>query len=293
MPAGDVTHPAYFEPELISVRQRGLTEKWVQARITSNPKLLGLGDLAVKDEERLQPAAGRLDLLLVDPETSRRYELELQLGPTDESHIIRTIEYWDSEKKRYPQYDHCAVIVAENITGRFLNVISLFNGHIPLIALRMQAIQVNGQVGLIFTKVLDEIQLGLLDDDEVQEPTDRPYWEEKSSVKTVKLADRILELIHAFAPGYELKYNKHYIGLAQNGQPDNFVIFRPQRTALRFEPRLPTSDETTGPLEEAGLEVLEYDRRWGRYKIRLSADDIERHGDLLTTLMKQAFDARH
>jgi hypothetical protein len=65
-------------------------------------------------------------------------EVELQLGSTNETHIIRTIEYWDIECKRYPQYDHCAVIIAEEITSRFLNVISLFNGALPLIALQMQ-----------------------------------------------------------------------------------------------------------------------------------------------------------
>ena len=63
--------------------------------------------------------------------------VEIMLGATDPSHIIRTIEYWDSERKRYPQFDHCAVIVAEEITGRFMNVISLFNGAIPLIALQI------------------------------------------------------------------------------------------------------------------------------------------------------------
>ncbi len=31
---------------------------------------------------------------------------------------------WDIERKRYPQYDHTAVIVAEDITSRFLNVIA-------------------------------------------------------------------------------------------------------------------------------------------------------------------------
>jgi len=45
-------------------------------------------------------------------ESTRRYEVEIQLGATDESHIIRTIEYWDIERKRYPQYEHTAVIVA-------------------------------------------------------------------------------------------------------------------------------------------------------------------------------------
>lgn len=116
--------------------------------------------------------------------------MEIQLGKTDVSHIIRTIEYWDIERKRYPQYENCAVIVAEEITSRFLNVISLFNGSIPPIALKLQAVWVGNKVGLIFTKVLDELPLGLIEEDEpFQEPTNRAYWEEKGSTKTVKLAD--------------------------------------------------------------------------------------------------------
>lgn len=80
-----------------------LTEKWVQAILVDETSLLGLGDLDVKEVERRQPHAGRLDLLLSDAETGTRYEVDLQLGATDESHIIRTIEYWDSEGRRYPQ----------------------------------------------------------------------------------------------------------------------------------------------------------------------------------------------
>ena len=86
---------------------------------------MGLGDLEVRSNERRQPSGGRLDLLLQDVDTSARYEVEIQLGSLDESHIIRTIEYWDIERRRYPQYEHIAVIVAEDVTSRFLNVISL------------------------------------------------------------------------------------------------------------------------------------------------------------------------
>jgi HPt (histidine-containing phosphotransfer) domain-containing protein len=75
-----------------------LTEKWLQERIVADTGLLSLGELIVKDVERRQPRAGRLDLLLSDPESATRYEIELQLGPTDETHIIRTIEYWDLER---------------------------------------------------------------------------------------------------------------------------------------------------------------------------------------------------
>ena len=109
-----------------------LDERWVQDRIADDPAMLGLGNVIVKDMERKQQRAGRLDLLLQDPDDNHRYEVEIQLGKTDESHIIRTIEYWDIERKHYPQYEHTAVIVAEDVKSRFLNVIGLFNGMIPL-----------------------------------------------------------------------------------------------------------------------------------------------------------------
>src|SRR6266403_1954325 len=143
-----------------------LNEKWVQERIAEDPTILGLGDLVLKDKERTQPRAGRLDLLLQDQETDRRYEVEVQLGSTDESHIIRTIEYWDIERKRYPQYEHCAVLVAEDITSRFLNVIGLFNGTIPLVAIQMQALRVGEHTTVVFTRVMDELSRGVVDEDE-------------------------------------------------------------------------------------------------------------------------------
>jgi len=220
----------------------------------------------LRDRERIQPRAGRLDLLLQDAESSRRYEVEIQLGQTDERHVIRTIEYWDIERKRYPQYEHTAVIVAEDITSRFLNVISLFNGMIPLVAIQMKALRSGDKIGLVFTTVLDQMSLGLVDEDEeVHEVTDRAWWETRGSKATVAMADEILELVKALAPDLELKYNKFYIGLAKDGQPNNFVIFRPQKNAIRVEFRLPKTDETESAVLTAGLDVMDYDTRWGRY----------------------------
>ena len=148
--------PEYIKGEKLSLKDHPeLNEKWVQDRIFEDPSILGLGDLIVKDRERQQPKAGRLDLLLQDPDDPTRYEVEIQLGKTDASHIIRTIEYWDIEKKRFPQYEHKAVIVAEDITGRFSNVINLFNGNIPLIALQMNALKFKDFISLTFTTVID------------------------------------------------------------------------------------------------------------------------------------------
>jgi len=70
-----------FKPEVIPLKDTpGLDEKWLQDQIAADPSILGLGELDLKDRERIQPGAGRLDLLLQDPETNRRYEVEIQLG---------------------------------------------------------------------------------------------------------------------------------------------------------------------------------------------------------------------
>ena len=203
--------------EKISIKNHPeLNERWLQDRIAEDPSILGLGDLILKDKERTQPRAGRLDLLLQDEEVLRRYEVEVQLGSTDESHIIRTIEYWDLERKRYPQYEHTAVIVAEDITSRFLNVVSLLNGTIPLIAIQLNALKVGNQIGLVFTTIVDQLSLGLVDEDEeVQEPANRIYWEQRGSKATIDMADQMLQLAKECDGTLELKYNKFYIGLAK------------------------------------------------------------------------------
>lgn len=282
----------YIKPEKISLKNNPeLNEKWVQEKIVNDPSILGLGNLILKDKERIQPKAGRLDVLLQNADSNQRYEIEIQLGQTDESHIIRTIEYWDIERKRYPQYDHTAVIVAEDITSRFLNVISLFNGFIPLVAIQLNAIKVGENISIVCTTVLNQMSLGLVDEDEEShEVTDRTYWEEQRGSKvTVSMADSILEIIKTFAPELSLKYNKFYIGLAKNEQTNNFVIFRPQKTILRVEVRLPRSDEVETKLAGIGLDVMDYDQTWGRYRIRLSKEDIKKHSDFLAEFLSTAY----
>jgi hypothetical protein len=279
-----------FRPERVSLQNHPeISEKLIQDKIAEDPSILGLGDIILKDKERLQPRAGRLDLLMQDSESNRRYEIEIQLGKTDESHIIRTLEYWDIEKKRYPQYDHCAVIIAEDITSRFLNVISLFNGFIPLIALQINGFKFGDEIGLVFTKVLDEMPLGLIDEDEaIQEETNRDYWLKRATETTVKMADQMLELINGFKPGYLLKYNKFYIGLARDGQPNNFVTFRPKKNFTRTEFKLPKSDEIDALIEKSELDDMGYDSRWGGYRIRLNKGDIKKQEDVLKEILVKA-----
>ena len=235
---------------------------------------------------------GRLDLLFKNVDGVTRYETELQLGATDETHIIRTIEYWDIERRRYPQYEHVGVLIAENVTARFLNVISLFNGFIPLIALQMTAIDTGNGIGLHFTKVVDALRLGLMDEDEgALEPADRAYWEHRATAKTVKLSDEILELCKAFDPSLELKYNKPYIGFTRGGLAFNFATCTPKKSAMNLTLKLPRDESIDAKLEKSGLELLEY-ARWGAYRIKLEPQDIENHKPLLKELLKSAYETR-
>lgn len=277
----------HFKPEKISLKSTsGITESWIQSIIAEDPSILGLGDLILKDKERMQPRAGRLDLLMQDVENHRRYEIEIQLGKTDESHIIRTLEYWDIERKRYPQYDHCAVIVAEDITSRFFNVVSLFNGFIPLIAIQVSAYKFEDKIGLVFTKVLDELPLGLVDEDEeIKEVTDREFWLKKATKDTVLMADKILEIIKEFKPGYELKYNKFYIGLANEGQPNNFAVLRPKKSYMRLEFKHDKSEEIDDIIENNDLDDMGYDSRWKNYRIRLSKGEIDEKRSAISNLL--------
>lgn len=285
----------YVRSEHISLKDHPeFNEKWVQDLIANDPSILGLGDMVLREKERMQPRAGRLDLLLQDTDTKRRYEVELQLGSADEAHIIRTIEYWDIEKKRYPQYEHCAVLIAEDITSRFLNVVSLFNGTIPLIAIQMQALKVGDNLTLVFTKVMDEFSRGLIDEDEDAEsaPTDRAYWEKRATKATVGLADQMLEILRSFDPTLNLKYNKFYIGVEKDGQPYNFVMFRPKKNALNFQLKLPQTDDLDTKIDEAGLDTLEYNKRGGTYGVRLTMNDIKMKSEILKQLSELAYARR-
>ena len=266
-----------------------IKEDLIQKFIFEHPESLGLGELTPIQRERIQPAGGRLDILMGTADNDTRYEIEIQLGATDPSHIIRTIEYWDTEKKRYPQYDHCAVIVAEEITGRFMNVINLFNGAIPLIALQVSAYKVGNDVSLAFTRVIDRITLGTDEEDEY-EVTDRKYWENRSTKKIMGVVDKIFTDLENYTSGYELKYNKFYVGLSKDGIAKNFISFKPKKSFLYMFFKTNENQELSQKLEDAELDVT-YEGRWKQYRVKLQGyDEYKKHEELIRKCVEAAME---
>lgn len=283
-----------IKPNMISMKDSPHhDERWLHSLLKADPSLLRLGDLVFRDSERPQPSGGRLDLLLSDPETvpPTWYEVEIQLGATDESHIIRTIEYWDIERKRYPQYKHIAVIVAEQVTGRFLNVIQLFNGTIDLIAIQIQLVEVNGSYALIPARIVDLFERGT--DEEDEGPlANRAYWEEKASPTTLKTVDDMVkyanEIVSESGGPYQPKYNLRDISLSQSGRAKNFMSFRPQKGHLVVRMTVKQDDQTQQLLKESGLDLMSSYKADGRYHISLRPDDPETYKESLGNLIRRA-----
>ena len=206
----------------VSIRDAGYDEAWLQDQICENPSALKLGDLEVIAKEKPQNKAGRLDILLKDPENDSMYEVEVMLGATDETHIVRTIEYWDNEKRKYPQRQHHAVLVAEAIERRFFNVIHLFSHAIPIIAIQVNMVEVGGQKSLHFSQILNTYEEPEDSFNTIYEEHDDAYWRDFSPW-TLEAANVLLEIIKPVFPDAQLHYVKYYISIRSEG--DGFFWF--------------------------------------------------------------------
>lgn len=173
---------------------------------------LGLGELELVKREKLQSSGGRLDVLLADPDENAMYEVEVMLGATDETHIVRTIEYWDLEKRRWPQRKHCAVLVAERITRRFFNVIQLLSLSIPIVAIQVSVVEGDGKRMLHFTKILDIYEEPELVTTTPTEGSSEEDWQ-KDAPWTIDCAQTLLAIEGPLFSGMGLNYLKYYISL--------------------------------------------------------------------------------
>ncbi|MCB0392046.1 MAG: hypothetical protein KDD58_12195 [Bdellovibrionales bacterium] len=278
----------YNKCEKVYLKEVGLDEKWLQARIAEDPTIVGLGELTLIDKERIQPK-GRLDLLLSDIEAGVRFVTEVQLGSLDESHIIRTIEYWDIERKRFPNKEHVAVVVAEDVTSRYLNVLSLLNNSIPIIVLQLDARSFEGNIFLNFIKVLDVIEQ--MDEEETTvEKADRSYWEGNASKESIQLFDKIIGIYKSIDEKVVLTFNKYHIALGGDGKR-NYSWFRPRKSnhvniEIKFLPE--EFDIAKDLCEEAGFEVMNPKKQKGKFNFNINSSEFKERQEALKKLFEMS-----
>ena len=267
------------------LRDLGFNERWLQERIFEDPSILGLGELSVIERERTQLTGGRLDFLMYDPEENGvRYEIEVMLGKLDESHIIRTIEYWDVERRRFPSLEHRAVIVAEEITNRFFNVISLLNGAVPIVALQLNAFQVDSNVILNFTKVIDIPEPSPEEEQGTVEQADRAYWESYSNARSLSVVDKMILLVPNSHGDVRVTYNKSHIAVGTSGR--NFLWCHPRKAASHCHMQIRWGEEARDEIVERLDEVGVFARPRGEYiTLRINQKELAEYEELVRELV--------
>lgn len=280
----------FYEPVSL-VNRADFNEEQLQKALIDNPERLGLGDIRVIDRERTQKEGGRLDILF-ESDDDVRYEVEIQLGKTDPSHIIRTIEYWDNEKRQYPSYDHVAVIVAENLTSRFWNVINILNQSLPLIAIQVSAFKTpSGELGLVFSKLLDRRQLAICDEESSIEAkiADRPYWEKKNS-QCLAVADAMLALISDNRnANIKLSYVLGYIGFKVNNKTVNFASVEPRKRYTLIKIFAP-QEAISNLIDQLSLTDIKYKDNY--LMIRLNIEYLKTNSQVIKEILLEAIKAR-
>ena len=265
----------------LAIRDAGYDEAWLQDHIYENPACLGLGELDAIARERQQSSGGRLDILLKNPEDNAMYEVELMLGETDETHIIRTIEYWDNEKRRWPQRQHFAVLVAEHINRRFFNVIHLLSHSIPIIAIQVALLESSDKRSLFFTTVLDtfeEVDDGTSIDGKTYK---RDYWTETAKW-TLETAETLLTFTRDIFTDPALSYVKHYVAITVSGHNYFWLHKRSSnKSLLGFRMAQALQDETAALLD--GNDIT-YVRKPREFLLTVDKQMIEKHRDVMRSL---------
>lgn len=96
-----------------------------------------------------------------------------------------------------------------------------------------------------------------------------------------------------FFSGFELKYNKFYIGLSKDGITTNFVTFRPKKQFVYFDIKISEDEEINNNLDNLGIEYS-YTNRSRGYRIKLnSIDDYKNNKGYIEDMIKKAINKKN
>lgn len=122
---------------LVTLRDLGLSEHWLQDWLSADLGRLGLGPLSLVEQEQTQAGGGALDILATNGDTY--YSIEVQLGEVDASHGFRVIDYWARNRRRYPNKTNVAVLIAESAQDRYRIALEELAGFVPLLVVELRS----------------------------------------------------------------------------------------------------------------------------------------------------------
>ncbi len=210
------------------------------------------------------------------------YEVEVMLGETDPSHIIRAIEYWDNEKRKYPQRQHFCVLIAESFDRRYFNVIQLMSLNIPMIAIQADLLEVDGDKILNFTKIIDIYIEPDENEDEVKQVNEATW--DKNSPWTNSNAKELVKVLKDEKRKINFRYTQSYISLNINGKNAYWLCKRMKPTSALF---FGVKDDEKAETIKKVLEDNDVAYTYNRYKefmINVNSDFFKTNGEILNEI---------
>ena len=217
------------ESTTTTLRSLGKDEVWLHNWIKERPSRLGLGEIVIKRSELVhyRNQGGRLDILGYRGDLDTYYEIEVMLGECDSDHGFRVLDYWARERVKTPNARHVAVLVAEDLSGRYKTVIETLPQFLPFIGVEIQTrkLQHDSDLALVEATIVaqpDELMVdagdraGVLPEQatEGNQPRDRSWWEGKSTAAFMASVDGITRYCDEAAGPSRIDYSaQSYISL--------------------------------------------------------------------------------
>lgn len=182
-----------IENKKTTLREAGQDECWLQDWISAKPERLGIGPFEIVAQElsHFKSGGGQLDILGFSRQTNTYYEIEVMLGECDADHGFRCLDYWARERIAKPNSLHYAVLVAENLQGRYKTLIDTLPQFIPFIAVEIRTLKLEvndgATVATTYTEIVSQPDELIFSSDSSLPPVekistlrDEKWWRENS-----------------------------------------------------------------------------------------------------------------
>lgn len=268
----------YLDNKLVSVKETGRNEDWVHAWIVEKPERLGIGpfEIIAQEVHHYKNKGGRLDILGYNRPTNTYYEIEVMLGECDADHGFRVLDYWARERTKNPNSLHFAVLVAENLQGRYKTVLETLPQFLPFICIELRTLQLTTATGENIVTCKSEViaqpddlveQGGIVNIAEGKSimPRDEDWWRQKENDKFVDTTKEMYEYCDKNVGPSRIDYTANsYISLKKGKRAwlpmwprsDGFYIYLP--------------DNSTGTLDEPSERFREWSKKLETIGIELS-----------------------
>ena len=71
-----------------------------------------------------------------------------------------------------------------------------------------------------------------------------------------------------------------------------FLTFKPKKNQINLVFKLPKTAESDAKIESAGFDALEYNKKWGLYRLRLTKAELNENSNILSELVQLAYERR-